>query len=78
MGNNSCDLLIKNANVVIPKTGIIRCNILIDEGKIKELSKSADNISYSTSFDVNEKYVLPGLIDPHIHYGVFSPIEVAS
>lgn len=78
MGNNSCDLLIKNANVVIPKTGIIRCNILVDEGKIKELSKSADNISYSTSFDVNEKYVLPGLIDPHVHYGVFSPIEVAS
>ncbi|WP_148687381.1 dihydroorotase [Candidatus Nitrosocosmicus hydrocola] len=76
--NNSCDLLIKNANVVIPKIGIIKCNILIDDGKIKQLSKSIDNVSYSRSIDVNEKYVLPGLIDPHVHYGVFSPIEVAS
>lgn len=77
--SSSCDLLIKNANVVIPKTGIIKCNILIEEGKIKELSaKAIDNVSYSRSIDANEKYVLPGLIDPHVHYGVFSPIEVAS
>lgn len=76
--NNSCDLLIRNANVVIPKIGIIKSNILIDNGKIKELTSSIDNVSYSRSIDVNEKYVLPGLIDPHVHYGVFSPIELAS
>src|SRR3712207_601337 len=76
--NNSCDLLIRNANVVIPKIGIIKSNILIDNGKIKELTNSIDNVSYSKSIDVNEKYVLPGLIDPHVHYGVFSPIELAS
>lgn len=75
---NSCHLLIKNANVVIPKTGIIKTNILIENGKIKELSNSIDNVDYSKSIDVNEKYVLPGLIDPHVHYGVFSPIEVAA
>ncbi len=78
MGNNSCDLLIKNANAVIPKTGITKTNILIEDGKIKELSNSIDNVDYSKSIDVNEKYVLPGLIDPHVHYGVFSPIEIAA
>ncbi|HEX5904973.1 MAG TPA: amidohydrolase family protein [Candidatus Nitrosocosmicus sp.] len=78
MGSNSCDLIIRNANVVIPRIGIVKSNILIDNGKIKELTNSVDNVSYSRSIDVNEKYVLPGLIDPHVHYGVFSPIELAS
>ncbi|VFJ14667.1 dihydroorotase [Candidatus Nitrosocosmicus franklandus] len=76
--NSSCDLLIRNANIVIPKMGIIKSNILIENGKIKELTNSIDNVSCDRSIDVNEKYVLPGLIDPHVHYGVFSPIELAS
>ena len=76
--SNSCDLLIKNANVVIPKIGVIKRNILIENGKIKELTNSSDSVNYSKSINANDKYVLPGLIDPHVHYGVFSPIEVAS
>jgi dihydropyrimidinase len=75
---NSCDLLITNANVVIPKIGIIKTNILIENQKIKYLTKTIDNISYSNKINANGKVVLPGLIDPHIHYGVFSPIEKAS
>jgi dihydropyrimidinase len=76
--SNNCDLLIKNANVVIPKIGVIKRNILIENGKIKELTNSSDSVNYSKSINANDKYVLPGLIDPHVHYGVFSPIEVAS
>lgn len=75
---NSCDLLITNANVVIPKIGVIKTNILIENQKIKDVTESIDNISYSKKINVNEKLVLPGLIDPHTHYGVFSPIEQAS
>ncbi|MGN6709132.1 MAG: dihydroorotase, partial [Candidatus Nitrosocosmicus sp.] len=75
---NSCDLLITNANVIIPKIGIMKTNILIENQKIKCLTKNIDNISYSNKINANGKVVLPGLIDPHIHYGVFSPIEKAS
>ncbi len=75
---NSCDLLITNANVVLPKIGIINTNILIENEKIKDITKSIDNISFSKKIDANEKFVLPGLIDPHVHYGVFSPIEQSS
>jgi dihydropyrimidinase len=75
---NSCDLLITNANVVIPKVGIVHTNILIENEKIKDITNSIDNISYSKKINVQQKLVLPGLIDPHIHYGVFSPIDQSS
>ncbi len=75
---NSCDLLIKNGIVVIPKVGILNTNIMIENGKIKELSKSLGNINYNRSIDVSGKYILPGLIDPHVHYGVYTPIEEAA
>ena len=75
---NSCDLLIKNGIVVIPKVGILNTNIMIENGKIKELSKSLGNINYNRSIDASGKYILPGLIDPHVHYGVYTPIEEAA
>ena len=75
---NTCDILITNANLVIPKEGIIKKDILIENQKIKAITNSTNNISYSKKINANGKYVLPGLIDPHIHYGVFSPIEQAS
>lgn len=70
--------MIKNANVVIPHVGIIKTNIHIENGKIKDITNSSSNVTYSRVIDADNKYVLPGLIDPHVHYGVFSPIETAS
>ena len=75
---NTCDLLIKNGYVVIPKVGIRNTNIIIENGKIKELSRSLNNLSFSRSIDATGKYILPGLIDPHVHYGVYTPIDKAA
>jgi dihydropyrimidinase len=76
---NSCDLLIMNASVVIPKVGIITdTNIVIESGKIKSVTKSANNISATKKIDAHGKYVLPGVIDPHVHYGVYTPINDAA
>ena len=75
---NSCDILITNASgVVIPKVGIVQTNIMIEDGKIKALRKSIDNIQASRKINANKKYILPGAIDPHVHYGVYTPIEEA-
>ncbi len=73
---NSCDLLIMNASVVIPKVGIMDdTNIMIEDGKIKTLVKSANSISATKKIDARGKYVLPGAIDPHVHYGVYTPVN---
>ena len=76
---NSCDLLIMNVSAVIPKVGIIDdTNIMIEDGKIKSLVNSANSISASRKIDARGKYVLPGAIDPHVHYGVYTPINDAA
>lgn len=75
---NSCDVLITNAAAVVPKVGIVETNIMIEDGRIKALSNSADNISASIKIDARGRYVLPGAIDPHVHYGVYTPIDEAA
>ena len=75
---NSCDILITNASAVIPKVGIVETGILIEDGKIKALTNSTGNISASRKIDARGRYVLPGAIDPHVHYGVYTPIDEAA
>jgi dihydropyrimidinase len=78
MMQNSCDTLITNAAAVIPRVGIVQTNIMVENGKIKTLTKSIDNIHASKIINANGKYVLPGVIDPHVHYGVYTPIDKAA
>ena len=40
--------------------------IKIDEGKITDISKTP--LSASQTIDMKDNYVLPGFIDPHIHF----------
>ena len=66
--NDSCDVLITNASLVIPNSGIsFDTNILIEKGKIKKLSKSVRGINAGKKINAKGKFVLPGLIDPHVH-----------
>ena len=76
---NDCDLLIYGAlGVVIPKVGVLQLDILIEDGKIKDLRKDSTNVIASNRIDASGRYVIPGVIDPHSHYGVFTPIERAA
>jgi dihydropyrimidinase len=75
---NSCDVLITNASAVIPKVGIVDTNIMIEGGKIKALTNSASSISAARKINARGNYVLPGAIDPHVHYGVYTPIDEAA
>lgn len=77
--NNTCDTLICDASLVVPNKGILpNANILIENGKIKGVQRSVNNVCADKKISVNGKYVLPGVIDPHIHYGVYTPIERAA
>src|SRR5919199_2987776 len=77
--HNSCDLLITNGSAVVPRVGVIsNTNIMIEDGKIKSLASSVSNVAASRKVDAGGKYVLPGAIDPHVHYGVYTPINEAA
>lgn len=69
------DTVIMNSHVVLPN-GIVDKNIIIDEGKIINLTN--DLPQCDTKIDAKGLVSLPGAIDPHVHYGVYSPIEQAA
>jgi len=72
-------ILIKNGHIIDPSQGIDRVgDILIEDGKIKELimqdagykmqdRKIKDHESDSRIIDAKGLYVLPGLVDMHVH-----------
>ncbi|MGC2441355.1 MAG: dihydroorotase, partial [Nitrososphaeraceae archaeon] len=76
--SNTCDIIIKNVNAIIPFSGIVNTNILIENGKIKALEKTIGNVSADTIINAKNRYILPGVIDPHVHYGVYTPINNAA
>lgn len=69
------DAIILNSHVVLPN-GIVDKNIVIDEGKVVGLTN--DTPQCDTKIDGHGLVALPGVIDPHVHYGVYSPIEQAA
>ena len=69
------DSVITNSHVVLP-TGLVDKNIVIDEGKI--VSITSDLPSCDKKINGNGLISIPGLIDTHVHYGVYSPIDKAA
>ena len=70
------DIAIINARVVVPKVGIVNTNIAIKDGKISEFTP--DEVQADRMIDAEGLYALPGAIDPHVHYGVYTPIDKAA
>ena len=58
-------LLIENCRLVCNGNEVVR-NILIKNGKIKRIT--ADEIKCEETIDAGGNYVLPGIIDPHVHF----------
>jgi dihydroorotase-like cyclic amidohydrolase len=64
------DTLIKNAKIVSPEN-ITDGNIAIENGKVAAIITDASLPEAKDIIDAEGKYVIPGVIDPHIHYGVY-------
>jgi dihydropyrimidinase len=68
------DLAIVNGSVVLPDNGVIKCDVYINNGKIHSLGYGG-NIKAREVIDAAGKYVIPGIIDPHVHLGLAAPLE---
>ncbi len=69
------DTVITDSHVVLP-SGIVEKNIVINDGKIVDLTSEVPQCS--TKINAHGLVSMPGAIDPHVHYGVYSPIEKAA
>ena len=69
------DTLITNSHVVTPN-GMVDKNIVIDDGKIVKFTHDLPACDHK--INGNGLISIPGPIDTHVHYGVYSPIDQAA
>jgi len=62
------DLVIKNGLVVTPG-GIVRGGLVVQNAKIVDICADKSLPDSKLEVDAEGCYVLPGLIDPHVHFG---------
>lgn len=65
----TADMLIKNGTIVLPHSSL-RGHLIIHEGKVKEIATFDDLPDARETIDATGLHVLPGLIDPHVHFRV--------
>jgi len=65
------DTLIKNGKVIVPEVGVIEASIAIKDGKIAAILERGAECTADEIIDASGKYILPGLIDPHVHWGCY-------
>ncbi len=69
------DTVITDSHIILPQ-GMVDKNILIDEGKIVGFTN--DTPACDNKINGNGLVSVPGPIDTHVHYGVYSPINEAA
>ena len=67
-------ILIRGARCILPSVGIVPLELYIENGKIQQIGHAlpADGCDV---IDAAGKYVIPGVIDPHIHVGLFDSFK---
>ncbi|MFQ5861031.1 MAG: dihydroorotase family protein, partial [Dehalococcoidia bacterium] len=70
-------LVVKNARLVIPELGVMEGHLIAEGGQVTALARPGEGVPRARrEIDADGRYVLPGAIDPHCHYGLFPPIRV--
>jgi dihydroorotase-like cyclic amidohydrolase len=63
---HTVDLVIKNG-ILVTSAGRFEAGIAVDDGKIVLIGKEAHLPAADSVLDVKGKFILPGLIDSHVH-----------
>ena len=70
------DLLIKNVRVVRPHGNVVHeADIAIADGKFARIAPGIDIALAKTVRDGTGKLAFPGVVDAHMHSGIYSPLE---
>jgi dihydropyrimidinase len=69
----SLDLLLTNAQLLLPTQGLVPGVIGVKDGRIAVVAAPGTELSAAETIDCEGRWVLPGVIDPHVHFGFGSP-----
>jgi len=68
------DTLIVNTRIVSPE-GIRNGHIAVQDGKVAGILSGSSLPEANETIDAGGKHVIPGVVDPHVHYGVYHSCE---
>src|SRR3970040_397184 len=69
------DLLIKNLRVVRPHGDEVHdCDVAIQDGRFKKIASKIDPKTANTVYDGKGRLAFPGVVDAHMHAGIYSPL----
>jgi dihydropyrimidinase len=68
------DLDVINARIVLPESGVVAGTLAIREGVVNAIVPDGGTSGDVDVLDAQDRYVLPGLIDPHVHSGLLPPL----
>ncbi|MBG9390144.1 dihydroorotase [Caenimonas aquaedulcis] len=76
MSANTYDLLIKNVRVVRPHGNTVHeSDIAIKDGRFAKVAPGIDVTLSKTVHDGRGRLAFPGVVDAHMHSGIYSPLE---
>jgi dihydropyrimidinase len=67
-------LLVKGGHCVIPHKGIFPLDVKIQGTRIESIGENLSD-PQALVMEVRGKYVFPGVIDPHVHLGIFNGFD---
>lgn len=68
-------LLIRGAHCVIPGAGVFTLDVRVEDGRIHTIGERLSDDGCDV-VGAQGKYLIPGIVDPHVHLGLFVPFEV--
>ncbi|MFW6448946.1 MAG: dihydroorotase, partial [Halobacteriota archaeon] len=69
MASEPADLRVTNARVVTP-AGTIDGGVAADDGEVVAVGSDRSLPEADRTIDAGGNYLLPGFIDPHVHWGL--------
>ncbi|MEA5387908.1 hypothetical protein VB779_13320 [Haloarculaceae archaeon H-GB11] len=67
------DLVVTGGTVVSPEQGTFRADIAAADGVISRIA-APGSLDGDIVVDARGRHVLPGVVDPHVHHGLFRPL----
>ena len=75
MSNPEFDLLIKNVRVVRPHGNVVHDgDIAVTDGRVAKVAPGIDATRAKTVYDGRGRLAFPGVVDAHMHSGIYSPL----